>query len=209
MVELPTGKMKSREGTVVDADDLMEEMVKTARINSEKLGKINDLDANQAAQLFEMIGIGAIKYFILKVDPKKNMLFNPEDSIDLNGNTAPFIQYTHARICSLLRKASEQEIQFTDNQSMESIPTLEKELLKALYNYRMVIKQTSEELNPGLIANYIFEVVKLYNHFYQETPILRQEDNSLKILRLQLSGLVAKIIKHGMRLLGIDVPEKM
>ncbi len=209
MVELPSGKMKSREGTVVDADDLMEDMIAIAKENTEKLGKTDNFTTTQLDHLSSMIGIGALKYFILKVDPKKNMLFNPEESIDLNGNTAPFIQYTHARIRSLLRKAEAQEININDSVCVSLIPEQEKELLRTLYEYPSVVKQAGTELSPALIANYTYELVKAYNHFYQDTPILREENKELRIYRLQLSLYTADIIKHAMKLLGIDVPEQM
>ena len=208
MVELPNGKMKSREGTVVDADDLMQEMVDVAKQNTTELGKINQFSQQEAQNLFEMIGLGALKYFILKVDPKKNMLFNPDESVDLNGNTAPFIQYTHARICSLLQKAKEQNIDIQQNFKGE-LPAIELEILKTLYEYRNVLQQAGEELNPALVANYTYNLVKQYNQFYQSNKILKCEDENLKILRLQLSALVAKLIAHAMNLLGIAVPEKM
>jgi arginyl-tRNA synthetase len=209
MVELPSGKMKSREGTVVDADDLMENMVLIAKENTEKLGKSDSFTPQQKDELNSMIGLGALKYFILKVDPKKNMLFNPEESIDLNGNTAPFIQYTHARICSLIRKAEQQKIDL--NKIIENIDLIEpeKELLRILYEYDSVLSQSANELSPALIANYTYELVKTYNHFYQDTPILREENEDKRIFRLQLSAQTAFIIKQAMKLLGIDVPERM
>jgi arginyl-tRNA synthetase len=209
MVELPSGKMKSREGTVVDADDLMENMIVIAKENTQQLGKTDNFSAEQLENLSSMIGIGALKYFILKVDPKKNMLFNPEESIDLNGNTAPFIQYTHARIRSLLRKAAAQEIDINAQVQLPTIPAQEKDLLRILYDYPSVVKQAGQELSPALIANYAYELVKSYNHFYQDTPVLREENNELRIYRLQLSLYTANIIKHVMKLLGIEVPEQM
>jgi arginyl-tRNA synthetase len=156
-----------------------------------------------------MIGIGALKYFILKVDPKKNMLFNPEESIDLNGNTAPFIQYTHARICSLLRRAKAENINVNEPVQTLTIPEPEKELLRILYDYPSIVRQAGTELSPALIANYIYETVKAYNHFYQDNPILREENHVLRLFRLQISLYAAGIIKHGMGLLGIEVPEQM
>ena len=209
MVELPSGKMKSREGTVVDADDLMENMIAIARENTEKLGKTESFSTQELNLLSSMIGIGAIKYFILKVDPKKNMLFNPEESIDLNGNTAPFIQYTHARIRSLLRKAEEQGIDISKSVSPSSIPEAERELLRTLYEYPSAVKQAGLEMSPALIANYIYELVKTYNHLYQDSPILREENDELRISRLQLSLHTANIVKHAMALLGIEVPDRM
>ncbi len=209
MVELPHGKMKSREGTVVDADDLMEEMFLQAKESTENLGKV-DFGSEEAEKLYEIIGLGALKYFILKVDPKKNMLFNPEESIDFNGNTAPFIQYTHARICSLLRKANENEIGIDERLSDQFTPSsLEKELLKKIYDYPQVVMNAGQEYNPALIANYIYDLAKEFNRFYQETPIFKEENQEIRIFRLQLSRFIADIIKKGMELLGIQVPEKM
>jgi arginyl-tRNA synthetase len=209
MVELPSGKMKSREGTVVDADDLIESMTGIAQENTEKLGKTSFFSPDQLEYLSSMIGVGALKYFILKVDPKKNMLFNPEESIDMNGNTAPFIQYTHARICSLLRKAEAENINITTSVHLSKIPEQEKELLRILYEYPSTVIQAGKELSPALIANYTYELVKTYNHFYQQTPIIREENKELRIFRLQISLYAATIIKEGMKLLGIDVPEQM
>ncbi|MDR2409154.1 MAG: arginine--tRNA ligase [Bacteroidales bacterium] len=209
MVELPSGKMKSREGTVVDADDLMENMLLIAQENTEKLGKTSHFSPAQLEQLFTMTGIGALKYFILKVDPKKNMLFNPEESIDMNGNTAPFIQYTHARICSLLRKAEAENIHISPSVQLSEIPEQEKELIHLFYEYSSTVIQAGKELSPALIANYTYELVKTYNHFYQQTPIIREENKALRIFRLQISLYTAMIIKEAMKLLGIDVPEQM
>ncbi|MDR0604723.1 MAG: arginine--tRNA ligase [Bacteroidales bacterium] len=209
MVELPSGKMKSREGTVVDADDLIESMILIAQENTERLGKTSHFSPTQLKHLFTMTGIGALKYFILKVDPKKNMLFNPEESIDMNGNTAPFIQYTHARICSLLRKAEAENININTSVRLSEIPEQEKELLRVLYEYPSTVIQAGKELNPALIANYTYELVKTYNHFYQETPIVREENKELRVFRLQISLYTATIIKEAMKLLGIDVPEQM
>jgi arginyl-tRNA synthetase len=210
MVELPEGKMKSREGTVVDADDLISEMIETAKKTTEELGKADELDNDESAKLFSMIGLGALKYFILKVDPKKNMLFNPKESIDFNGNTGPFIQYTHARICSVLRKAKQSG--FTWNSSDIDIAELlpkEKEIIKLIYEYPAVVCEAGKQYSPALVANYIFELVKEYNGFYQEIPILKEENTKLVNLRLVLSEFTAIVIKSAMHLLGIDVPEKM
>jgi arginyl-tRNA synthetase len=210
MVELPFGKMKSREGTVVDADDLMEAMFQEAKVTSETLGKF-DFEAQEANTLYEMLGMGALKYFILKVDPKKNMLFNPEESIDFNGNTAPFIQYTHARIKSLLRKATSQAIAYpkVDFASDFILGKPEKELIKLLYDYDAVLQNAAETLSPALIANYTFELAKEFNRFYQEIPIFKEENAQLQALRLQISERCAHQIKTAMQLLGIDVPERM
>ncbi|MDY0014790.1 MAG: arginine--tRNA ligase [Bacteroidales bacterium] len=208
MVELPSGKMKSREGTVVDADELMDEMIAMAKENTLSLGK-TEFGLDELKNLAETIGLGALKYFILKVDPKKNMLFNPDESIDLNGNTAPFIQYTHARICSLLRKAELSPTPVETNIQCEELIDAEKEILRILYAYPETVHQAANELNPALIANYTYELVKTYNRFYQEYPILKEADTHKRLLRLQLSIFTATIIRKAMALLGIDVPEKM
>ena len=208
MVELPNGKMKSREGTVVDADDLMDEMFLQAKESTEALGK-HDFTAEEANRLYEMIGLGALKYFILKVDPKKNMLFNPAESIDFNGNTAPFIQYTHARIKSLLRKAEENGIDLVVSVDDYFLGDSEKALLKSLYAYPQVVEAAGEGYSPALIANYLFDLAKDFNGFYQVSPIFKEENKNLRALRLRLSQMVARVLKCGMALLGIDVPEKM
>ncbi len=205
MVELPNGKMKSREGTVVDADDLMEEMIFQAKEKTSELGKNAVGDENT---LYEMIGLGALKYFILKVDPKKNMLFNPEESIDFNGNTGPFIQYTHARIRSLLRKAAENGIDYTAETAVE-LPKAEKELVKVLYDFPEVVQNAGATMSPALIANYAFDLAKEFNRFYQETPIFKEENAAARDLRLRISELTALVLKNAMSLLGINVPEKM
>ena len=209
MVELPSGKMKSREGTVVDADDLMDAMFLEAKQSTESLGKF-DFQADEAAALYEMVGLGALKYFILKVDPAKNMLFNPAESIDFNGNTAPFIQYTHARIRSLLRKAAEQSVNVADALPDGLSPEGEEKLIvKKLYQYPQVVLAAGENLSPALIANYVYDLAKQFNHFYQETPIMRETDAAKRLLRLQISQWVANTLRNGMKLLGIDVPERM
>ncbi len=210
MVELPEGKMKSREGTVVDADDLMEEMIETARETSQELGKLDDATQEEAEAISRMVGLGALKYFILKVDPKKNMTFNPKESIDFNGNTGPFIQYTHARIQSVLRKAEEQGITIPQKLN-NTIPLSEKEegLVQLLSEFTSVIQQAGTEYNVSLIANYIYDLAKEYNQFYHDFTILREENSSLRDFRLLLSKNVALIIKRGMKLFGIDVPKRM
>ncbi len=209
MVELPSGKMKSREGTVVDADDLMDSMHEEARQSTEALGKF-DFSPEEADRLYEMIGLGALKYFILKVDPTKNMLFNPAESIDFNGNTAPFIQYTHARIRSLLRKAAEQGVDVNAPLPNQTIMTdLERNLIKTLYQYPQTVLAAGESFSPALIANYTYALAKEFNHFYQDTPVMREQDASLRLLRLKLSCFVAITIRNGMELLGIRVPERM
>lgn len=210
MVELPHGKMKSREGTVVDADDLMDEMVQTARKTTEELGKFGDFTEEEAGKLYEMLGLGALKYFILKVDPKKTMMFNPEESLDFNGNTGPFIQYTHARIKSVLRKAEEQKINFkTEFEKPECVDPKEKNLLKLLHEFPQTIQYSAENMSPAVIANYVYELAKEYNQFYHEFPMLKEADETKKAFRLYLSEFVADTIKSAMELLGIDVPEKM
>ena len=210
MVELPTGKMKSREGTVVDADDLMEEMVEVARRMSEELGKLDTLSSEETEKTFEMIALGALKYFMLKVDPKKNMLFNPEESIDFNGNTGPFIQYTYARIQSVFRKARELGI------AVESISTSnlnlsvkEKDLLKRIVLFPDVIREAGANYSPAVIASYCFELVKEYNQFYHDHFILKEKNQEQRDFRLILSATVGKIIRNGMSLLGIEVPDRM
>ena len=209
MVELPSGKMKSREGTVVDADDLMDSMFNEAKEGTESLGKFN-FEADEAAALYEMVGLGALKYFILKVDPTKNMLFNPAESIDFNGNTAPFIQYTHARIKSLLRKAADQGIDVsTALPSDIALEGEEKQVIKVLYKYPQTVLSAGDSFSPALIANYIYDLAKQFNHFYQETPIMKEADEQKRLLRLQISQFVALTIKNGMKLLGINVPERM
>ena len=210
MVELPEGKMKSREGTVVDADDLIEEMISTARETSQELGKLDGITEEEAVNIARMVGLGALKYFILKVDPKKSMTFNPKESIDFNGNTGPFIQYTHARIKSVLRKADEQGISHK-SLTGKNIPLSEKEnyLVQTLTEFPAVVRQAGDEFSPALIANYIYELVKEYNQFYHDFSILREENEHLKVFRLVLSETIAHVIKTGMGLLGIEVPERM
>lgn len=208
MVELPHGKMKSREGTVVDADDLIEEMIQTAAEKSKERGKTEGMDDAQLHQLNNMIGLAALKYFILKVDPKKKMLFNPEDSIDLNGNTGPFIQYTHARIRSLVRKAQEQ---FSNYSSVAtSLPGKEEiSLLKHLYYFPQVVAESGEKFDPSLIANYIYDLAKQFNQYYADVAIFKEKNETVKALRIQLAEATGKVIKNGMQLLGIQVPERM
>ena len=210
MVELPEGKMKSREGTVVDADDLIEEMVNTARETAIELGKVDENNPAELDEVARIVGLGALKYFILKVDPRKNMLFNPKESIDFNGNTGPFIQYTYARIRSVLRKADEQGIDFRSTLD-EQLPISDKEayLVQLLTGFEGVVRQAGEEFSPALIANYLYDLVKEYNQFYHDFSILREEDEALKRFRLALSDTVARVIKTGTGLLGIEVPERM
>lgn len=210
MVELPEGKMKSREGTVVDADDLMKEMVDTAREISQELGKLDEMTPKEAEDIARIVGLGSLKYFILKVDPRKNMTFNPKESIDFNGNTGPFIQYTYARIRSVLRKAAEQGIVLPEQlPSTVGLSEKEENLIQSIADYASVVKEAGKEYSPALIANYIYDLVKEYNQFYHDFSILREENAGQKIFRLVLSANVAKIVKSGMALLGIDVPERM
>jgi arginyl-tRNA synthetase len=205
MVELPEGKMKSREGTVVDADDLMNEMINTAKETTENLGKTDGLSNEEAAELFETIGMGALKYFILKVDPKKKMMFDPKESIDFQGNTAPFIQYTYARIKSILRKASE----FNTVSTNIDLNEKEKGLIKLLHELPQVLIDAGKEYSPALVANYVYELAKDYNGFYHDHNILKEEKEEIKNFRLQLSSFTATTIKNCMGLLGISVPERM
>ena len=210
MVELPQGKMKSREGTVVDADDLMDEMYTTAKQTTEALGKVEGFSEEEKEDLFHTIGMGALKYFILKVDPKKNMLFNPEESIDFNGNTGPFIQYTHARIRSIVRKAKEQGLagQVFDADKLELNPK-EKNLLQSLYSFPQVVNDAAGDMSPAQIANYTYELAKEFNQFYHDHSVLNEPDRDVSLFRLMLSELTARVIKTGMGLLGIKVPERM
>lgn len=205
MVELPEGKMKSREGTVVDADDLMEEMYLTAKEKSEELGKLEGLTQEEKEKSYEIVGLGALKYFMLKVDPKKKMLFNPAESIDFNGNTGPFIQYTYARIQSLLNRAQYKEAEFGNYEPNAS----EKELIMQLSNYKEVVEKAAETLSPAQVANYVYDLVKTYNSFYQNNPIMNLEDENAKQFKLQISDITAKTIKKSLHLLGIDVVNRM
>ena len=208
MVELPEGKMKSREGTVVDADDLIADMVKTAREMSAELGKLDGCTEEEAEAVSTMVGLGALKYFILKVDPKKTMLFDPRESIDFNGNTGPFIQYTHARICSVLRKAAEQGLSFEGKAEAAMIGE-EIELVKMLTEYPSTVAAAGENFAPSMIAAYIYELAKSFNGYYHDHSILKEENAEVRKLRLQLAAQVAQVIRKGMRLLGIEVPERM
>lgn len=210
MVELPEGKMKSREGTVVDADDLMAEMIQTARETSEELGKLDGVTPEEADRVVTMIGMGALKYFILKVDPKKNMTFNPKESIDFNGNTGPFIQYTHARIKSVLRKAEEQGIPVPESMQADIVLSEKEEgLVQLLAEFPDIVKQAGDEYNVSLIGNYVYDLAKEFNQFYHDFPMLREKDETLRAFRLLLSKNVAITIKKGMVLFGIEVPERM
>ena len=208
MVELPEGKMKSREGTVVDADDLIADMIGTAREMSEELGKLDGASEEEAASICEMVGLGALKYFILKVDPKKTMLFDPRESIDFNGNTGPFIQYTHARICSILRKATEAGISTEGYTNAELLPE-EVELVKALSEYPAVVRTAGEQFAPSVIAAYAYDLAKQFNGYYHDHSILKEENTVTRSLRLMLASTVASVIRSAMSLLGIRVPERM
>lgn len=206
MVDLPTGKMKSREGTVVDADDLVEEMRVTAQSISEELGKTEGMEQEEKHTLYDMVGLGALKYYILKVDPKKRMLFNPEESVDFQGNTGPFIQYTHARIRTLLRKGASMDL---PQGNYSALLTQERELIKTLLDYPARLREAAEAYAPSIIANYVYDLVKLYNVFYQQVPILTDQQDGAVAFRMELSERVAETIDRGMHLLGIQVPERM
>ena len=208
MVELPEGKMKSREGTVVDADDLIADMIGTAREMSDELGKLDGCSEEEAAAISEMVGLGALKYFILKVDPKKTMLFDPRESIDFNGNTGPFIQYTHARICSILRKAEEMGIT-TENYTNASLLDEEVELIKTLTEYPAAVRSAAQQFAPSVIAAYAYELAKQFNGYYHDHSILKEQDATTRSLRLMLAEQVARVIRSAMSLLGIAVPERM
>jgi arginyl-tRNA synthetase len=209
MVELPHGKMKSREGTVVDADDLMDEMYETAKKTSEELAKFDDFTLEESDKLYKMLSMGALKYFILKVDPKKTMMFNPEESIDFTGNTGPFIQYTHARIKSVLRKATYVGIEINKAPGAVDLGKKEKSIIKLIYDFPLVVEQAAENMSPAVIANFAYDLAKEYNQFYHELPILKEMDADKRSLRLAISAFAANTIKSAFGLLGIDVPERM
>ncbi|HEY4797697.1 MAG TPA: arginine--tRNA ligase [Bacteroidia bacterium] len=207
MVDLPSGKMKSREGTVVDADDLIDEMIHTAKAKTQELGKADDLSMVEAENLYRMIGLAALKYFILKVDPKKRMLFNPEESIDFNGNTGPFIQYTYARIKSVLRKSGDRRHE--TGGAIKLLHQKEKSVIKLLHDFTKIISEAADTYNPGHVANYVYDLAKEYNQFYHECPILKTEKEDEKNFRLLLSEETSDVIQSALHLLGIGVPEKM
>jgi arginyl-tRNA synthetase len=211
MVDLPTGKMKSREGTVVDADELMEEMVATAAHHTKELGKIEGFTEAQATELYEMLGMGALKYFLLKVDPKKRMLFNPQESIEFQGNTGPFIQYSHARIAAILRKAEQIGVNLSADSfaNLSELAETESALIQLLNDFERKIKMAAEEYSPAILAQYLFDLAKEYNRFYAELPIFHEKDSQLQSFRVALSLQTAKTIKRGMSLIGIQVPERM
>ena len=208
MVELPEGKMKSREGTVVDADDLVESMYQTAKETSLALGRLDDISNEEQERLFEMIGLGALKYFIIKVDPKKTMLFDPKESIDFNGNTGPFIQYTHARIKSILRKAQERGYK----KEIAVVPQLlqkEVEIIKQLYQYPYKVKEAGLHHSPAIIANYVYDLAKEFSQYYHDTTILNEQNESVRANRLALIESIAKVLTRGMDILGIQLPDRM
>ena len=209
MVELPNGKMKSREGTVVDADDLIATMIQDAKeLSADKVNKLEDITEAEAQEIARIVGMGALKYFILKVDARKNMLFNPEESIDFNGNTGPFIQYTYARIRSILRKWSD-EITLDEKAFEVSLAEKEISLIQRLQGFEAAVRQAGQDYNPSCIANYCYELVKEYNQFYHDFSVLHEEDKAKQQVRLVLSAAVAQVVKNGMGLLGIEVPERM
>ena len=208
MVELPEGKMKSREGTVVDADDLIDGMVATAKETTEELGKVEGFTTDALETLYETIGMGALKYFILKVDPKKKMMFDPKESIDFNGHTGPFIQYAHARIKSILRRFEKPTHELIISNGIE-LHAKEKELIKGLYEFSIALEESANSFNPAIVANYVYELTKLFNQFYNECPVLKEENETVKEFRIKLIETTATIMKNGMKCLGIEVPERM
>jgi arginyl-tRNA synthetase len=211
MVDLPTGKMKSREGTVVDADELIAEMIQEAERQTRELGKVDEMTSSEAHQLFEMIGLGALKFFLLKVDPKKRMLFDPNESIQLQGFTGPFVQYTHARIRAILRKAESLGVlvKAEDLKNTQTLEAAEREVLRVLHTFENKIKEAAREYSPAVVANFVFDLAKEYNQFYQNIPIFNETDPGKLKARVALSTAVADALKRGMQLLGIQVPERM
>jgi arginyl-tRNA synthetase len=209
MVDLPTGRMKSREGTVVDADDLMEEMIITAEKHTRELGKIEGFEEEQAKDLYRILGLGALKYFLLRIDPRKRMQFDPEESIEFQGNTGPFIQYTHARIASILRKAAELNFDPRGSFSMTEINRYERDVLFLINDFENRIDEAAKELSPSLIAQYVYEIAKEYNKFYSEISIFNEKDPEKIKARVQLSYITSRTIKAAMLLLGIEVPDRM
>ncbi len=209
MVDLPTGKMKSREGTVVDADDLMREMFQTAENQTRELGKIEGMTEQEATQLYKMLGLGALKYFLLKVDPKRRILFNPQESIEFQGNTGPFIQYTHARISALLRRAAQMEVNYDQTLSEGSLHSRELDLINVLVQFPGIVQSAAADYSPSLVAQFVYDLAKTYNGFYQELPIFADDAKEQMVLRLMLSSCTAHAIKQAMGLLGVQVPERM
>ena len=208
MVELPEGKMKSREGTVVDADDLLEEMASSAQQIAEEQGKLEDVSEEDKKELYKAIGYGALKYFLLRVDPKKTMMFDPKESIDFYGNTGPFIQFNYVRTRALLRKAEANGIQIGAS-NLAELTEGERQLLHKLYDFPSALSAAAEHYDPSLIANYVYDLVKLYSSFYQGTPILKEENEAIRGMRLELTKQTGNVIKTGMELLGIQMPERM
>jgi arginyl-tRNA synthetase len=208
MVELPNGKMKSREGTVVDADDLIEKMYQEAKATSEASGKLEGIPEQEKERLYRMIGLGALKYFILKVDPKKTMLFDPKESIDFNGNTGPFIQYTHARICSILRKADESGIEPSVAAGAVLSPK-EVRLVKLIASYPQKVAEAADALSPAVLANFSYDLAKEFNQYYHDTPVLKEPDAALLSMRLSLISTLARTLRSAMGILGIELPERM
>ena len=210
MVDLPSGKMKSREGTVVDADDLLQEMFDTAKKHTEELGKIDDMGADEANKLYEILGLGALKYFLLKVDPKKRMLFNPQESIEFQGHTGPFIQYTHARIAAILRRAKALEVATVfDPSNVGDLHQREVELIYRLSEFEKSLQEAAKDYSPAIVAQYVYDLAKDYNGFYQEIPIFNEDNKEALAFRVSLSEMTARTLKKGMELLGIAVPERM
>lgn len=209
MVDLPTGKMKSREGTVVDADDLMEDMFATAKSRTDELGKIDGFNEAEAQELYRQLGLGALKYYLLKVDPVKRMMFNPEESIDFQGNTGPFIQYVHARICAILRKAEQLGIEPQVSESLSSLEPTENNVLQLIIDFPNKIEEAANGYAPSIIANYVYEVAKAYNKFYSEVSIFNESDKDALAFRIGFSRIVAETIEKSMNLLGAEAPTKM
>jgi arginyl-tRNA synthetase len=209
MVDLPSGRMKSREGTVVDADELVQEMVDTARRTTQELGKIEGLSPEEAEQLYHTLALGALKYFLLKVDPKKRMLFNPEESINFQGNTGPFVQYTHARIAAIMRKATELGLTGGQMDSIETLHETERDAVQLLAGYPGVVAEAARLMAPSVLVQYVYEVAKAYNRFYTEVPVFGEPDETKRRMRVALSAQTGRTIKAAMGLLGIAVPERM
>ena len=209
MVELPEGKMKSREGTVVDADDLIQKMYDEAKATSEESSKLDSLSDEEKDKLYGIIGLGALKYFILKVDPRKKMLFNPKESIDFNGNTGPFIQYTHARICSILRKAAERGIELGGVPAEVELSPKEIRLVKILSAYPQKVQEAADSFSPAVLANFSYELAKEFNQYYHDTPILKEENREVLVMRLSLIDTLASVLRKAMAILGIELPDRM
>ena len=211
MVDLPDGKMKSREGNVVDADDLVNHMIKTAKIRTEELGKIDDFDSDDLTDLYNKIALGALKYYLLKVDPKKKMLFDPDESIDFHGNTGPFIQYTYARICSIIRRAETLNIEYANYNidDLENISLKQKKIIDHIFQFPNIIEISSDSYSPSLISQFAYDLAKLFNSFYQDEKIIDGKNNETTSFKIALSHLTSITIKNSLELLGVDVPKKM